>query len=182
MHYCYFVGKPSLDPTHVDYVPTLFLKKKGHKRFVSMKQERVEPLLEQKITLAHNAEIQYYDLQVFQSDVKQLQAVNTAEMEVDDGGLVPEQENNMLLSELEACLFEREAKCRELERITIDSLKKHSDAEARIKDLEMKNVNLEADNAELKGNIEELHVQQQKSISEVQVWQKRLKTWSQGVL
>ena len=46
----------------------------------------------------------------------------------------------------------------------------------------MKNVNLEADNAELKGNIEELHVQQQKSISEVQVWQKRLKTWSQGVL
>ena len=178
MHYCNCVGKPSLDPTHVDYVPTLFsftpkerravLEKraKKHKRVVSMKKKRlqrqkkapvrkrVEPLMEQEITSADNAEIQSDDLQqseVFHSDIEQSQAANIPELEINNGGLMPqcsEQEDNVLLNEafqkieeLKACLIEREARCKELERVAVDCLNKHNDAQARIKDLETKKVN-----------------------------------------
>ena len=103
------------------------------------------------------------------------------DMENDDGGLMSlcserAIEDNMLLNEalqeieeLKACLVEREARCKELEMVAVECFKKQIDGTARIKDLETKNANLEAENAELKEKIEELHVQQQKGVSEVQV-------------
>ena len=92
-------------------------------------------------------------------------------------------EDNMLLNEafqeieeLKACLVvEREARCKELERVTIECLSKHNDAQAKIKDLDTKNANLEAEDAELKEKIEELHVKQQKDAFEVQDMEKKIK-------
>ena len=208
MHCCNCVGKPSLDPTHVDYIPTLFsftpkerkaaleLRANKHRRRVSMKKKRlqhqkkapkrkrVEPLMEQEVTSADNAEILGDDLQqpeTFHTNIEQSQAANMVDMENDDGGLMSlcserAIEDNMLLNEalqeieeLKACLVEREARCKELEMVAVECFKKQIDGTARIKDLETKNANLEAENAELKEKIEELHVQQQKGVSEVQV-------------
>ena len=208
MHDCNSVGKPSLDPTHVDYIPTLFsftseerrtvLEKraKNHKRLVSIKKKRlqrqkkapvritVEPSVEQEITSVYNAEIDGDDLQqteVCHTNVEQLQAANIVELENDDGGSVPQcsehvVEDNMLLNEvfreieeLKACLAERQARCMELERVTVEFLNKQNDAQAKIKELDTKNANLEAENVELKEKIEELHVQQQKDVFEAEV-------------
>ena len=160
-----------MDPTHVDYVPTLFsftteeqkaaLRKrvKKHEQIIAMKKRRLEcgrrketdvscaganvPLVA-STTVEITGETETEELSI---NIVDDHSGNEND-EISNGPLVVQD-----IEQITGRLADKEARCEELETVVLEFEGKMEDSEAKIKELHEKNVDLEAENAKLKETI-----------------------------